>query len=162
VRSTYLGNAVLVRPIVKYWLPVIAWVLLIFAASGDLMSAEHTSRFIGPFLRWLVPDITDATIAAVQLFARKCAHLAEYAVLAALVCRAFRQSIARLWHAAFFAFVIAAACASLDEFHQSFVASRTGTPVDVAVDCCGAVIGLAIYRWLGRARTSPKRTAFIP
>src|SRR5688572_23473781 len=44
----YLGSAMFVRSFVRYWLPVIAWILLIFLASGDLMSAEHTSRFIGP------------------------------------------------------------------------------------------------------------------
>jgi VanZ family protein len=147
-----------VRRFLKYWLPVLAWMVFVFISSTDLLSAEHTSRFIGPFLRWFVPDIPDATIGSVQLLVRKCAHLTEYAVLAALLYRGFRQSIARLWCAAFLVFFIAAACASLDEFHQSFVASRTGTPVDVIVDCCGAIIGLAIYRWLGRGRASPKRS----
>lgn len=146
----------LVRWFLKYWLPVLAWIVFVFIGSTDLLSAEHTSRFIGPFLRWFTPDISEATVASVQLVVRKCAHLTEYAILAALLYRGFRQSIARPWRAAFLAFFIAAACASLDEFHQSFVASRTGTPVDVIADCCGAVIGLAIYRWLGRGRASPE------
>ncbi len=46
----------LVRSFAKYWVPVIAWVLLIFVMSGDLMSAEHTSRFFVPFLRWIAPE----------------------------------------------------------------------------------------------------------
>jgi VanZ family protein len=116
------------------------------------MSAEHTSRFIGPFLRWLAPDITDATIASVQLFVRKGAHLTEYAILAALLYRAFRQNIARLWRAALLAFVIAAIYASLDEFHQSFVASRTGSAWDVGLDCIGAAAGLALSLTLRRRR----------
>lgn len=135
-----------VRFLIKYWLPVLLWMVFIFIGSTDLMSAEHTSRFIGPFLRWFVPDITDATIASIQLLVRKCAHLSVYAVLASLVCRALRQSIDRLGFAAAFAFVIAVASASLDEFHQSYVASRTGSPFDVAIDGVGALIGLAIYR----------------
>jgi len=36
--------------------------------------------------------------------------------------------------------------AALDEFHQSFVASRTGSPWDVLIDCAGALAGLAFYR----------------
>lgn len=136
-----------VRPFIKYWLPVLLWMVFIFIGSTDLMSAEHTSRFIGPFLRWFAPEITDATIASVQLVVRKCAHLTEYAILAALLCRAFRQSIVRPWCAAFLAFVIAAIYASLDEFHQSLIASRTGSPWDAVLDCLGAVIGLIIYRW---------------
>ncbi|PYJ10859.1 MAG: hypothetical protein DMF06_04710 [Verrucomicrobia bacterium] len=150
------------RFFLRYWLPVLIWLAVIFVGSTDLMSAEHTSRFIGPFLRWFLPDIADATIASVQLFVRKCAHLSEYAVLAALLCRAFRQSIGRPWHAAFLAFFVAAASAVLDEFHQSFVASRTGTAVDVAIDCGGALIGVVIYRSLGRTRATPKRRSALP
>ena len=65
------------RPFIKYWVPVLLWMVFIFIGSTDLMSAEHTSRFIGPVLRWFAPDITDATIASVQLVVRKCAHLAD-------------------------------------------------------------------------------------
>ena len=139
--------------LLKYWLPVLLWMIFIFIGSTDLMSAEHTSRFIGPFLRWFAPDITEATIASVQLVVRKCAHLTEYAILAVLLYRAFRQSTARLWRAAAFAFLVAAVSASLDEFHQAFVASRTGSPWDVMIDCIGALIGLAIYWRFSRARS---------
>ena len=130
------------RTLVKYWLPVLLWMVLIFIGSTDLMSAEHTSRFIGPFLRWFAPDITDATIASIQLFVRKCAHLAEYAILSALLLRALRQ---HLLAARSVAFVFAALYAVLDEFHQSFILSRTGSPWDVVIDIIGAILGLVIY-----------------
>lgn len=118
--------------------------LLIFFASGDLMSAEHTSRFIGPFLHWIDPNISEATVASIQLLVRKCAHLAGYAILAALLFRAFREDRNLFARAAAFAFAAAALYATLDEFHQSFVPSRTGTPRDVMIDCIGAAIGLAL------------------
>ena len=108
------------------------------------MSSEHTSRFIGPFLRWLAPDISDATVASIQLLVRKCAHLAGYAILAALLYRAFRQGRYPFRPGRCFRFLIAALYAALDEFHQSFVPSRTGTPRDVMIDCIGAAIGLAL------------------
>src|SRR5438093_4581488 len=75
----------------KHWLPVLVWIAVIFVGSSDLMSAEHTSRFLGPFLRWLKPDVTADAIAKVQLFVRKVAHLTEYAILAILLWRALRR-----------------------------------------------------------------------
>lgn len=140
---------------VKYWAPAIAWMMVIFAASTDLMSAQHTSRFIGPFLRWLLPDITAAGIAGVQFFVRKGAHLTEYAILGALLWRAFRHGLRKSPRLAIlFPLVIAFACAALDEFHQSFIASRTGSPLDVMVDTTGALIGLAICAWFASRRVS--------
>lgn len=127
-------------------MPVLIWMLIIFTASTDLMSAEHTSRFIGPFLRWLVPEISAATILAVQLFVRKAAHVTEYAVLAGLLLRALRTPRGETTRLALGgALLIAAVYAALDEFHQSFVASRTASPIDVTIDVCGAVLGLALY-----------------
>ena len=134
----------------KYWLPVLLWMAFIFIGSTDLMSAEHTSRFIGPFLRWFAPDITNATIASIQLIVRKCAHLAEYAILSALLLRALRQ---HLLAARSVAFVLAALYAVLDEIHQSFVPSRTGSPWDVLTDIMGALLGLVIYVRLTRRKS---------
>ena len=128
--------------------------IFVFIGSTDLMSAEHTSRFIGPFLRWVAPDISTTTVESIQLLVRKCAHLAEYAILAALLYRAFRYGQDNFWRAATLAFVAATFYASLDEFHQSFVPSRTGTPWDVGIDSLGAVAGLVIYRIVSGRRRS--------
>ena len=135
----------LVRGLLKYWLPVLLWMIFILIGSTDLMSAEHTSRFIGPFLRWFAPDISTATVASIQLLVRKCAHLAEYAILAALLYRAFRQGQDNFRRGAVLALVVATIYASLDEFHQSFVPLRTGSPYDVAIDVVGALAGVLIY-----------------
>jgi VanZ family protein len=142
------------RSWLKNWLPVVAWMIFIFIGSTDLLSAEHTSRFIGPFLHWLTPDVSDATVASVQLVVRKCAHLTEYAILAALLFRAFRQSQPRVGRVLAMSFALAAVYAALDEFHQSYVASRTGSPWDVLIDCAGALAGLLIYWRLIRGRKS--------
>ena len=72
---------------VKYWMPAIVWMALIFIGSTDMLSAEHTSRFLAPFLRWLDPQITWATLNAVQTIIRKLGHVTEYAILAALLWR---------------------------------------------------------------------------
>jgi VanZ family protein len=134
-----------VRGFLKFWVPVIAWMIFIFIGSTDLLSAEHTSRFIGPFLRWFAPDVSNVTIATVQLAVRKCGHLTEYAILATLLFRAFRRSPPRIGRVLVLSFFIAGFYAALDEFHQSFVASRTGSPWDIMIDCIGALGGLALY-----------------
>ena len=156
-----------VRSFLRYWLPVLAWMLLIFVASTDLMSAQHTSRFIGPFLRWLIPDISPETIRSVQFAIRKAAHVTEYAILAALFLRAFTAAAGRLRRRdAFLAVVFASAYAALDEYHQSFVASRTGSPFDVLIDASGALLGVMICWWVingacrrGRAKQRHERPA---
>lgn len=135
------------KSFLKYWLPVLLWIGLIFLGSTDLMSAEHTSRIIGPILHWFNPDVSAETVARVQLFVRKIAHLSEYAVLAILIWRAFRRGsswqmkMSILFVLALFGCAIFAAS---DEFHQSFVATRTASPIDILIDICGALIGLTI------------------
>jgi VanZ family protein len=115
--------------------------------STDLMSAEHTPRFLVPFLRWLKQDIAPETIAQIQFLMRKTAHLSEYVILAVLLWRALRDGtnvgakLPTLFVTAWFACAIFAIG---DEFHQSFVPSRTASTFDVLIDICGALIGLAI------------------
>jgi VanZ family protein len=150
----------LIRSLVKYWAPVIAWILLIFLASGDIMSAEHTSRFLVPFLRWLNPDISVETLAEIHFCLRKAAHVTEYAILALLVSRAlFRETNLKRARSTLFAGVwmactVVAAC---DEFRQSFVESRGASLWDVMIDSAGAIFGLLVY-----ARFARRRIASFP
>src|SRR5437660_3425729 len=138
-----------VRNLLKYWLPALIWLGVIFLASTDLMSAEHTSRFLGPFLRWLKPDVTADAIAKVQLFVRKVAHLTEYAILATLLWRAvYSGTNLKIKISTLFVTVwaVSTLIAIADEFHESLVASRTASIGDVRIDMIGAVVGLLICR----------------
>ena len=154
--SVALVVSFFVRAFLKYWLPVLAWMVFIFVGSTDLLSAEHTSRFIRPFLRWFAPDISDATIASIQLVVRKCAHLTEYAILAALLSRALRVHRERVF---VLAFLLSATYAALDEFHQSFVATRTASAWDGAIDCVGVLIGLMLYRLVRNRRNAAREAS---
>src|SRR2546430_12016799 len=78
------------RSFLKYWLPLLIWLGVIFVGSTDLISTEHTSRFIVPILLWLKPGMAPETIRSILFAVRKCAHLSEYAVLALLFWRALR------------------------------------------------------------------------
>src|SRR5258708_32983108 len=103
------------RCFLKNWLPVLVWVGVIFLGSTNLMSAEHTSRFIVPFLRWLKPDISAETLASIHFILRKCAHMGEYAILGLLSLRAatlmtnFKRSVPILYVGAFGGCVFVAA-----------------------------------------------------
>ena len=145
------------KGLLKYWLPLLVWLGVIFLGSIDLMSAEHTSRFIVPFLRWLKPDISPETLASIHFIFRKCAHVSEYAILALLLLRAaifmtnLKRSLAILyvsvWGACLFV-------ATTDEFHQTFVASRGALISDIMIDNGGAILGLLIGAIFGMTRSS--------
>ena len=127
------------------------------------MSAQHTSRFIAPVLRFFVPDISPDAIRAVQFAVRKMAHVTEYGVLAFLLVRALQSGAqAMLWRNAGVTLLAAATLAGLDEYHQSFVSSRTGSPRDVAIDTCGALLGIAAFWWATSRRTLSPREAGVP
>jgi VanZ family protein len=148
-----------VKSFLKYRLPLLIWLGVIFVGSTDLMSSEHTSRFIVPILLWLKPDIAPATVALIPMAIRKCAHLSEYAVLALLFWRALRRGSAiRAKMSILFGAVLVgcALFAASDEFHQSFVKSRTPSIRDVLLDVAGAVFGLSIGATF--ARRYSKRT----
>jgi len=126
--------------------PVLFWMGVIFFASTGNLSASNTSRIIRPLLLWIFPDITEGGLLYAHFLIRKGAHLSEYAVLALLAARAFLTSshvtLRRWWIA--FAFGLVAVCALLDEYHQSFLDSRTGTPYDSILDMTGGAIALAL------------------
>jgi VanZ family protein len=143
---------------VRYWMPAIVWMAIIFLGSTDMLSAEHTSRFLVPFLRWIDPQISFATLNAIQFGIRKLGHLTEYGILAMLLWRALRGGTRRQMKMSILFLVAWVACvvfAASDEFHQSFVPSRTASPTDVMIDICGAFFGLVVCLMFARRKSAP-------
>ena len=139
--------------------PLVLWLGIIFFGSTEELSAENTSRIVRPLLAWLFPDITEAELIRAHFFVRKAAHFTEYAVLALLAARAFLSSsrtlLQRRWLAASLALVFS--CALLDEYHQSFLPTRTGSIGDSLIDIAGGAFALALVG-LVRRRRSHRRT----
>jgi VanZ family protein len=139
----------------RYWLPLLAWTAMIFVASTDSFAAQHTGSVIQTIIAAIIGHpLPPETFDPLHFVIRKLAHLTEYAILGALAFRAVRAEECG-WSArwATIAIVVASLIAAGDEFHQSFVPSRTPSLVDVAIDTVGAAIAQGIIRW--RVRRQP-------
>ena len=134
------------RILLRYWLPLAAWMMIIFFASSDRQSFHHSSRIIGPLLHWIFPGITAETEDQLVFLCRKGAHFLEYAFLGILAWLALRslQPRPRPWNRndAVKALTIVFVYAISDEIHQAYVPSRQGAAVDVLIDTAGGAAGL--------------------
>ena len=110
------------------WAPVVACAAVIFAFSS-------------------IPDLGTG-LGTWDLVLRKLAHTAEFALLGLLLARALRHDG--------IAVAAGVAYAVSDELHQHFVPGRVGSPLDVAIDAVGVVLGvLAWRRWSTRTTAIP-------
>ena len=100
------------------WLPVVLWAGLIFALSS-------------------IPSLGTGLGTRDQIL-RKGAHMTEYAVLAFLLIRAIGREAP--------AVALGILYAASDELHQAFVRGRHASPVDVAIDAVGLLIGVLAWR----------------
>jgi len=151
------------RRFLKYWLPLLIWFGVMFVGSTNLMSSEHTSRYIVPFLLWLKPGISPNTMWIILVAVRKCAHVTEYAILAFLLWRSLRSFPALRTKSTMCFGAVLLGCAlfaTSDEFHQTFVKSRTPSVRDVCLDIAGAFVGLLIGASFthGDPKRSPRTT----
>jgi hypothetical protein len=78
-----------------------------------------------------------------EFIIRKIAHMFEFAVLTYLIFRILSQTERRhvYWNL-FWSFAFTVMCAISDEYHQSFIAGRTGTYRDVIIDSVGGLVAL--------------------
>ena len=146
------------RRFLSLYLPLVAWLAFISYASSDSFNAGNTSRIIGPLVLWLFPNTSAETLLSIHIITRKAAHFTEYAILAFLAARAFRTSprpaLAKRWFLV--SFVLVVAYALLDEYHQSFVPSRTGSIYDSLIDISGGLTALLLIKWFQRPRRRSK------
>jgi VanZ family protein len=130
------------------YLPLVIWLGFISFASSNSFSAANTSRIIGPLVLWLFPYTSAETLATIHFTIRKIAHFTEYAILGFLAARAFRTSprpaISQRWFLICATLVVVYAL--MDEYHQSFVPSRTASIYDSLIDMAGGLTALLVVR----------------
>lgn len=118
------------KQLLRSWLPPLVWMGLIFFFSSQ-------------------PHLPSAPQPWLDVLLKKSGHALGYGVLAWLYLRALRGNIRP-------SYVVSLALAMLyalsDEYHQTLVPGRNGTPWDVGVDGIGACGAMLLARWLRRRR----------
>lgn len=144
--------------VLKAWIAAILWLILIAIESSALLSARNTSRILYPLLHFLFGMDWDR-FEVWHFYIRKAGHIVGYATLSILLFRAWRATLTAMsdvkwtprW--ATIAILGTALVASLDEWHQSFIPSRTGAVSDVVLDTCAGIgAQLLIFLWWMRRR----------
>jgi VanZ family protein len=173
--SSILGRpeAALLNParkqILQTWTVAILWLILIAIESTDLLSAAHTSRILYPVLHFLT-GVDPVRFVVWDYYIRKTGHFVGYFTLSYLLFRAWRATLPLAspvpWRMnwAGISFFMTALVASLDEWHQTYLASRSGSVRDVALDSSAAllaqvVIFLFLSTRLGRRMPSGSPSA---
>jgi VanZ family protein len=133
---------------VSAWLPVLLGICLILMESTEVMGSDHTS---GPFrhvFEALFGHVSDPRWEIIHHNIRKSGHFLGYGGIGLAWLRAWWMTLphSRFLHDAFLALLGTATVASCDEWHQTYLPNRTGTPWDVLLDCCGAItLQLIVY-----------------
>jgi VanZ family protein len=149
----------------KAWLAALLWLGLIAFESTNTLSAEKTGRILYPLLHFLL-GLDPVRFLTWHFVLRKTGHVVGYAILSLLLFRAWKATIlvsgtprwSIVW--ARIAFTMTALVASLDQWHQTFLPSRTGTIRDVVLDGTAALAAqILFFFWLQRTGNSTKLQA---
>jgi VanZ family protein len=130
--------------VLKAWIAAILWLIVIAIESTNLASSNNTSRILYPLLHFLF-GIDLKHFEHLHLYLRKGGHVFGYGMLSVLLFRAWRETLPNIdgakWTLRWASLAVfgTAVVASLDEWHQSFIPSRTGTPRDVLLDTCAGI-----------------------
>jgi VanZ family protein len=116
--------------------------------------AIHCSRAQIPF-----PVSVSGQLQIAHVICRKAGHVLEYFVLGALAWRAASATPSAWIRPEFLTVALVIAVALTDEFHQSFVPSRTSALGDVGYDFFGGLVGLLLML---RLRNEPGLYIHIP
>jgi VanZ family protein len=121
------------RKWIKWWLPVLVWMGVIFIGS----SIGDVPRVGG--------KVTDG-------FVHRAAHVLEFAVLGALLLRAMSKDKPVTKREMIIVLIVVALYGASDEFHQRFTPGRSSEGISVLFDVAGGAIGAwAWRRWVRQA-----------
>ncbi len=117
---------------VTHWLPVLAWMAAIEVGTS-------------------IPRPPGIPVEGGD----KIAHFVVYAILGALLVRAFRGAAGLgTWQAALAGILSGSVYGALDEIHQAFLPTRSCSAADLAADVIGVVGAVVVVSVIGRASNS--------
>jgi VanZ family protein len=148
------------KHLIKAWIAALLWLGLIVGESSNYGSADNTSRFLYPILHFLM-GLDPFRFLVWHFYIRKLGHFVGYFGLSLLLFRAWRAtlpfaSVSR-WSMewARIAFFMSALVACLDEWHQTYLPSRTGSLRDVLLDSVAALVAqVVLFLFLKTRRTA--------
>ena len=155
------------KDILKGWLAATLWLVVIAIESTSYLSAEETSRFLYPIFHFLL-GMDWQRFLVWHHYIRKGGHFVGYFILSVLLFRAWKATLklpawwALRWSA--IAFFMSALVASLDEWHQTYLPSRTGRVSDVVLDSSAALtaqIVIFLYLRAKAAKTAEEVPAAV-
>ena len=124
------------------WLPLLFWAGLIFWLSHQpkvvLAPAQPSTLTPTLYQQWSMFWAMPAN-AELDTVTGKTAHVFVFGILAWLIWRVMPH-----WKIVLIAAMLYGV---LDEFHQLFIAGRTGRVLDVFFDCLGALIAVWMLTW---------------
>ena len=145
------------RPnLVRTWWPAIVWIGLITFESTGFFSSQNTGSLLYALLTRLFGQISFYKFLVFHHYLRKTGHVVGYGMLSALLLRGWRATLdqdhAQLGRTALLSWLGTVFVATMDEWHQRFIPSRTGTWRDVVLDSVAGIVFLLVaYFWLRRS-----------
>ncbi len=129
----------------------LSWIMYIFShSSATADESRSASGGITKLLLEIIPTAFEkmseteriSLFSLINAIVRKCAHMAIFFILAALILVLIYSFLGRIRPMT--ALLFSVALASADEFHQMFVAGRGPAVLDVAIDMSGAALGILL------------------
>ena len=131
----YMAEDRTLRRLLLAWGPVLVFMALIFVASAQPKHAPPPGTD-GFYFSGSMPVFEGGW----ETIIKKSAHVAAYSGLTLLIIRGLRHSGSSPREAALLGVILAASFAISDEMHQTAVAGRNGTVLDIGLDYVGAVL----------------------
>jgi lipopolysaccharide/colanic/teichoic acid biosynthesis glycosyltransferase/VanZ family protein len=138
-----LWNTNSIKKYAYSWLPVVAYIGVLFVAANILLTNENTLRIINHLTAWIAPDTDHAFACMVVGKSRDWSHILIYAFFTYLVFRAIRKTCKKTMLCYV---VMAGICALgfgvLDEVAQMLLAGRSASMTDWLIDVMGVAVGI--------------------
>ena len=144
----------------KQWIPALIWIGVITVESTDMFSSEHTGSVLYVIATRILGPVSPVAFDIWHHYVRKTGHFVGFAVLSYLLFRAWRATLPLrgigLWSLAWarVSLLMSVMVATLDEWHQTTIASRTGNFADVVLDSSAALAAQLVLWWFLRKRAA--------
>jgi VanZ family protein len=128
------------------WWPVLLSIAIVTTTSSVYFGAPYTSHPLRFLFQAFFGPVSDAEWETIHFVIRKSGHFIGYGFIGLAWLRAWWMTLRRSLCItnATLALLGCALTASCDEWHQSYLPDRTGSPWDVLLDCCGALTMLLL------------------